>query len=501
MQTSQDLPYHGRVDGAFLPIAIRQNRIEDVLALFLRHLAPPSEPLATASDGESKAEFLVAQMRRHAQYFRLPSREDDLALIKQWIRNEILVESRATNRLSEDPASVVPVHLAVGQSFIPRSNPPDYGALLAALLSVDAVGSPDWTLLESLQAFFSDAGDDVVARLLQGTLWQASDRSPRYRGVDASRMVAAKTHAATFQTTLRSVLAYRETVGRRTFVNWLFALVDFFLATYVLRMAHSAEYFATRIEEIISGSDPVEELKQWDHIDFQPILVYGRENPEHPRLLKRFPSFTSTLLLIRALCGHVLERPPPGTFDLAAFESHVRDLSGHPDLQDLLRALSEGYPTKESDLGRRWKLTNEDKKRILERARSVETPPLIVLSQMLNFEDMARSSNNVREWQFYATLARDKSFGFARMSRGDYLFYELTPNALSAFLHCYVTTEVPATLSGLVDYLQSFGFAFDGLGRGRLESQLIEHGLLEPLADAGEAKILRPMYRWEAALA
>ena len=40
----------------------------------------------------------------------------------------------------------------------------------------------------------------------------------------------------------------------------------------------------------------------------------------------------------------------------------------------------------------------------------------------LNFEDMARASNNVMEWQSYQTLARDSSYGFAR-GRGEELRY------------------------------------------------------------------------------
>lgn len=491
--------FHKRVDNAFLPISVRQNKIEDVFAHFLRSLAPIPEALPATEEDDSSdpqedaalkaAQEILDAMTERSDRFRVPNRPEDRDLILEWVRQELLVESRASNRLARDAASLIPMHLSVGQRFEPRSNPPDYGGILCELLVNDSGNGDDKNLLDALNQFMARGTGDIVAQVLEGTLWIPTDRAPRYAEMGGRRRVLCRGHGLRMQEALQSLLDYKDVIARRTFVHWLFALIDFHLATYFLRMSISAEYFGSRIEAIATGHAIADESLDWEDERFMPRLAYGRNNPEHARLLKRYPYYTSTLLIVRELAVALLDKEVE-TQNWEEFETVARELQVHPQYLATLNELIGSYPTESRGLT--WKLTEDDKAGILSQAS--QTHPFTTLTLLLNFEDMARRSNNVMEWQFFYTLARDRTYGFARPARGDSLIYEFSNEALAAFVHIYAASTASSTFAGLVDYLRKLGFSFDGVGRRQLESQLMAHGLIDELADAGEAKFLIPMH-------
>lgn len=483
--------FHKRVDNAFLPISVRQNRIEDVFTHFLRSLAPVPDSLPTGGeDAASKAQGLLDAMIDRSERFRVPNRPEDRDLILEWIRQELLVESRASNRLARDAASLIPMHLSVGQRFVPRSNPPDYGGILCELLMDDTADDSSRVLLDALNEFMASGSGDIVAQVMEGTLWIPTDRPPRYTEMRARRRIFCRSHGLQMQQAVRSLLEYKDAIARRTFVNWLFALIDFYLATYFLRMSMSAEYFCSRVEVIATGGDVSTAIASWEDESFQPRLAYGRNNPEHARLLKRYPYYTSSLLIVRELASALLDKDIE-TQNWTEFEDVAKELRSHKQYESTLDELIRSYPTESHGLA--WKLTEDDKATILSQT-GLQMHPFMKLALLLNFEDMARRSNNVMEWQFFYTLARDRTYGFALPARGDNLRYQLSNEALAAFVHVYAASTSDPTFAGFVAYLETLGFSFDGAGRRKLEGQLQAHGLIDELADAGEAKYLVPMH-------
>ena len=128
-------------------------------------------------------------------------------------------------------------------------------------------------------------------------------------------------------------------------------------------------------------------------------------------------------------------------------------------------------------------------------ARATQVEPFLTFTQYLNFEDMARSSNNIMEWQFYASLARNRLYGFVRPGRGDALHYLMGDRLLTCLVHCHIHQKGEgATLESFVAYLVAMGFVFDGDGRRELERGLVLSGLLQAFADASDAKYLSPTY-------
>jgi len=168
-------------------------------------------------------------------------------------------------------------------------------------------------------------------------------------------------------------------------------------------------------------------------------------------------------------------------------------------MEEVLEGLIRQYPVRLNETTRVWKITEEERSTILNSRPGDGTSGFLTLCQSLNFEDMARRSNNILEAQFFNSLARDKYYGFAAPRlRGDALIYRLSDNSLGAFVHCYAVGRQSPTFSGFVDYLEDMGFTFDGEGRELLQRDLVQHGFLNDLADAGEAKSLTIMYQMEA---
>lgn len=499
-------PLHGRVDGVFLPLSIRQNRVEDVFLDFLRWLVPETqivgermEPGDLSADG--RADLVLDGMRARPTRFRLPDDPRKLELVRRWIRTDLIVEPRQSNRASGDAVSIIPLHSSVASHFQPPGQPPAYGRFICELLARTDQGSLDYALLDELGQVFGQSGADPVARLLEAALSvenQANVRQGlRYRheleAKGGERLVWCVTHGAAFRRQVRSVLAFRDTVGRRTFVEWLYAIFSFFVSTYFLRMAQAAEDYANWLEGLFAGSRSAWG-KTVESAEFAPRIPYARRNESHSVLLKRLPSFTSVTVMARHFAeGAGCDVLRSG--DLEQLGAGVVESLGKVNGPLVLRQLADAYPTK--DEGKRWKLSVEERDRLVAIARTSKTSAFAIVARILNFEDMARASNNVMEWQFYATLARHPTFGFAGRGRtGDILHYRMSQALLVALAHCHLhQVGETATQMSFMNYLTTLGFTFDAEGRSALAGQLVDLGLIDDLSDAGDARYLRPVFR------
>lgn len=491
---------HRRVDGTFLPLSIRQNRVEDIFLLFLGLLVPESQgERPTARTSEEAANFFVEQMQKRRQSFRLPTDTTKLEVLKQWIRSELVVDSRTSNRRQNDKVSIVPLHATVAEHFFPSGNPPAYGRFIAEMLAREN-GNIDQRLLRELSEFFDAQGDEPVPRIIAAALDGGADQrlSRRFESMldPNDRLVWSASHGRLFREQVTSALALANSgmVSRQTFVNWFYALIAFFVATYFLRMAYAAESFAAWLERCFDG-----ERQPWsksiDSAAFAPRLPYCRREETHARLLKRFPANTSEIAIATQFAQLCDKWNPtaPNARDPLLISNAVIAATSAVDAKEIFGQLANKYPAKGTE--KAFKLEEVDKQRLILLAGGAH--PFTLAARILNFEDMARSSNNVMEWQFYSNLARHPQFGFARVVRGsDALLYRASDALIVALAHCHgqqqgaLNSAGVATLRSFVEYLTSLGFDFDGYGREQLELQLIELGLLESLADASDAKYL-----------
>jgi hypothetical protein len=258
-------------------------------------------------------------------------------------------------------------------------------------------------------------------------------------------------------------------------------------------MARAAESYSAWLEGRFRGLQE-EWVDSLDDARFAPRLAYGHRDESHARLFKRLPFFTSQAIVARSfvLSADVVEVVEAA--DLLGLGDAISRTLRAVDAEEVLTMACGLYPIKLAGT-RRWRLPAEEKRDLLSIARDNDAHPFVVFTQYLNFEDMARSTNNVMEWQFYGSLARNRLYGFAQPGRGDFLRYSLGERLLSCVAHCHAQQEgESATLETFVSYLQSLGFSFDGDGRQELERQLVLAGLLEAFADASDAKYLRPTY-------
>lgn len=496
---------HKRVDGTtFLPLAIRANRIEDVFLSFLKWLGDEDPDTIVGADFSQSpseiADLIIGEVQSRSLVFAAPTDEAKLALLRRWIRAEIVVTPRHSNVDAKQAASVMPLHTVVGESFDPPGQAPAYGRFLCECLSRDREGEIRPELLNDLRSFFGDAGKDYIATLLRDALSGAgSDSGPRYMTLLESgqpRRVWSPSHTALFQEKVRSALQLQHRVARRTMLDWLYALIAFFSATYFLRMANAATAFSVALEEAYASR-----TSRWtadiDDPRFAPTIPYGRRDEEHGRTMKQFPAATSQFIFAQRLVELILERPTaPG--DLPSIEQSFVLACNVDGVNDVLDAVVDQYPTQGSGRGSSFKLSVAEKAAIIDLARRSGISRFELATRNLNFEDMARRSNNVIEWEFYKGMAAPKAsrdYGFA-ISRGkEVLEYRMSKALLVALVHCHcVENEGEPTLSSLLADLEQIGFAFDGDGRRLLEQQLIDLGLLESLSDASDAKTLVPFY-------
>jgi hypothetical protein len=483
--------YHERVDRSFLPIALRQNRIEDIFTHFLRYLAPnaiSTESMEIGSADQVGTEIVDRIMSRPDR-FRINGNSVDVDLLKLWVGNELLVPNRASNRRSAPTFSIKPLHLAIGHSTAIDQSLPNYGALLCDLLMWRDADNNDTTVLKKLTAYFGTGADDLVAKLLEGVMWSGSTDPAYYEShVVPGDFVRSKAHSAMFRDTIVQLMKYSETASRRTMVNWLYSIMVFFLATYVLRLASASASFSTQISDLLSGNTSGDSWDGWDSELYAPRLDYDRKNLEHSPLLKLYPLHTSTLLLVSRI-HEAFFSESLDTRDPDEYVAGVNNLKEQSALNPLLDLMVRTYPTNDSQRSR-WRLSADQKALIIESTTDILSP-FQVLTKHLNFEDMARQSNNVREWQFYATLARDPAFGYAIPARGEPLTYKLSDNALAAFLHCFASTRSAPNFAEFLEYLSGLGFRFDSDGIASIRGQLVEGGYLDDLSDAGEGKQLK----------
>ena len=374
-------------------------------------------------------------------------------------------------------------------------NPPGYGRFICELLARDDSGL-DFALLDALRSRFDEEGDPVT-QLVHAALdgsdagSDASPHQPRFRTIEASgQQVWAVEHALLYQRQVESVLDYASVISRRTLVDWLYALTTLFMATYLLRMARAAESYSAWIESRfrrvqdgwVSRSTIRGSLRDWP-TDTAMRVTLGSSSGSLS--LRRKPSLRAASFSAGAV-------ETDGPADLLGLGDAISRTLGAVDAEEALTMACDLYPTKIVGT-RRWHLPAEEKRELLSISRDNDSHPFVVLTQYLNFEDMARSSNNVMEWQFYASVARNRLYGFARPGRGDALHYSLGERLLSCVAHCHAQQEGDrATLETFVGYLERLGFTFDGNGRQELERQLVLAGLLEAFADASDAKYSAP---------
>jgi hypothetical protein len=488
---------HGRVDGYFLPLSVRQNRVEDIFLDFLGWLTPTTKNKAGESDqyrgAEGKTRYIFEHIDSNEDAFKVTADASKRKLIRDWIRSELIVDPRATNRTTTDAVSVLPLHLSIADHFEVPGQPPAYGRLISELLATNSDGY-DFALLDSLVDLFADAGSDPVAKILQEALGSQSEGIPRYKSLasGAQRMVCERSHARRFQDQVSTVLRFRERISRRGIVTWLYAVLTFFLSTYFIRMAKAAAAYEQWLADTFAGA-PLPWEKSLSDNAFSPAIPYGHRNESHASLMKRFPGSCSQAILARRfaeLSGYSSGKTLP------EISRDILQAVGASDASSIFEELAHLYPTSESRIKGSWRLDKETKERLIGLAEATDIHPFVLTARLLNFEDMARSSNNVMEWQFYSSLSRHQTYGFARQGRsGDVLIYEMTPGLLSALTHCHAAQHGQgATLSTLITYFESLGFEFDGIGRQLLESQLEGLGLLEGLSDASDAKYLSPLY-------
>lgn len=520
--------YHVRVHKLLLPLSVRQNRIEDIFADFLFELASLARgrrPAPAPGDGD-RFEVLCRALEAGTGNVALPGDEARRDLVFRWLRSELVREERAANRRRTAAASysLVPLHIAVAERFgRPTGNIPAYGAFLVEMLSVGRPAGQETALLRRLWEFFSRSAGDPLAAVLElafarapasggeGTPWQ----------LRAPQLVRCPEHARHFQRDVENVFRF-EGVSRRTRLLWLYSLFAFHLASYFLRMARAAERCASALASAIAGCNATTFVpcglcrldpnapSSTGVCANAPEIVLGERNLDHARLFKRYPYYTSQLPIARSYLKEsesaALEKlDPVVALDRLLGRLAEEGARNPQQLTEWFELLAADYPTETDNRRRRgggrssekWRLSQADKKRAVDllgggRASAFETVAL-----HLNFEDMARASNNVMEWQFYQTLARDSSYGFAR-GRGEELRYMLPDGLLAALVHTHVAAAgEDATVHSFERALEGLGLRIDDAYRADLLRSLVDLGLVEDVADAGDAKRLSAAYRME----
>lgn len=487
---------HSRVHNTFLPLSIRHNRVEDIFLDFLTWL------VATGSEerdslhltADRTADFVMERLADQPDRFRLTENLGKRELIHRWIRADLVVEPRQSNRTSDNTVSIVPLHTSVANYFEPPNSTPGYGRFICELLSRRG-DETSLDLLQELNEVLSSSGNDLVALVLEEAL-ATDDEShvgdPKFRtflGWEEPRMVWSESHAAAFQRQVSSVLSFQTVLSRRTFVAWLYSIITYFLATYFLRTATAAEAYAKWLVQAFEGNNS-RWTKSVDDIEFSPRIPYGCRDETHATLLKRFPGNTSLINIAQGYAD-LVGFPIGRNQNLTTIGDTILEAIRESDSTAVFGELATTYPTK--DLGRPWNLPDEDKQRLLDVSA---LNPFVLAAQLLNFEDMARRSNNVMEWQFYSSLAKHQSYGFAGRGRtGAIMAYRMSEPLLVALSHCHLEqSRGDATLGSLLDYLSELGFVFDADGRSQLERELLGVGMLEDLSDASDAKFLTPLY-------
>jgi len=538
--------YHNRVDRLFLPLGIRQNRIEDIFADFLASLvvyarggsAPVGGPKGQ-NGNKDRFGVLRSDLERGVGNASLPSESSKRDLVVRWLQAELVREERSSNRNRPGGAnrSIVPLHVAVAERFgRPDGNNPAYGDFICEMLCAGRPAGEESSLMERLwEIFNASEGDPLAAILALALAPQADGRAATRWGHPEPSFVRCVEHARRFQRDIENVLHYQG-VSRRTRLVWLYALFTFHLATYFLRMALAARRCAEGLSAVLVG----------EHVAYSPCarcgmrpvrpggspvggdvapcsnaarIVLGERNRDHARLMRFYPYYTSQLPIARSYVEQWQDEPARGMDDADALvslfgrlETEVAVRPG--DVAGWFEILAEAYPTRSGDGGdqgggqgsgrkgraKAWRLSEADKKRALDTMRGREASAFETVARYLNFDDMTRASNGIMEWQFYQALARDPIYGFAR-GRGDELQYGLSEGLLSALVHSYVVDADDAgreaTVRNFEEWIEGSGLSADESYRKQLLASLVDSGLMEDVSDAGDAKRISPLYEWE----
>lgn len=492
---------HRRVEPVFLPLSVRQNRIEEVFTDFLRwlgagHQCGANKPQGYVQSSAGISHFIMTAADHRQLKIVMPRERAKRGLLERWIQAELVIEpTQARTALR----SVRPLHTVIGECFEPTdSSQPNYGKFLSELLSRTPDGL-NLSLLGQLSDFFGSAGTDQVARLLQDALGPEGgpEADPQYvRLSESDQQVWCVGHAVAFQHRVRSVLAYKDLVSRRVLLEWLYCIITLYVSTYFLRMAMAAEALAADLERAAVGEEVTWSPDVLEAAQYKPRIPYGRQDESHARLFKQFPASTSQIRISRKFV-ELADGCQLGASDLGVVVDRLRQHAIEGLLDEVFSLASRTFPTKGSG-GTAFKLTEDERARILQLTKT-QASSFQIFTRYLNFEDMARRSNNVLEWQFYSSLAKNRDFGFARAGRsGDNLHYQLSDSLAVALVHCHcVECEDEATLKSFTADLEDVGFVLGGEGRSLLEGQLVRLGLMESLADASDAKRLIPLYKVE----
>lgn len=524
-QTSRDSAfwnstYHKRVDRLFLPLSVRQNRIEDVFADFLAELVKRSGRETRPDQTTDRFGALLSSLEAGRQGLELPADDTRRDLVFRWLREELVRGERASNRRdsSEAKHSLIPLHLAVAERFgRPAGNLPAYGAFLYDMLSLGRDSVKVEGLLSRVWSFFDDSEGDPLAAVLELALREGEDEpfQPTSWPLPKSRLVRCPTHAEQFQKDVVNALRFKG-VSRRTMLVWLYSLFTFYLATYFLRMSLAAERCSQALAASLKGEDV--EYQPCNRCNLNPLgpstgsccsnrysIILGERNYDHARLLKRYPYYTSQWQVAKSFLPDNSLR---GVDEAKALELVLSSLrraarDNPAELSSWFELLAESYPLKSDNVGRRmvdddstkWALTEEDRERALRIFHEGQASAFETLTLYLNFEDMDRSTNNMKEWQLYRALARHPIYGFAR-GRGEYLDYALGEGLLTALAHVHVAEfgEL-ATVQTLETALESRGLLVVDAYRGELLKSLVNLGLVQDVADSGDAKQLTVLYK------
>jgi len=510
--------YHKRVDHLFLPLSVRQNRIEDVFADFLAELVKQAGRERQVERTRDRFGALRLAMESGTPGLELPSDESKRDLVFRWLREELVREERTSNRRQSGDAaySLTPLHLAVAERFgRPVGNIPAYGALLYEMLSICRETGQEGQLVGRVWAFFNQSEGDPLAAVLELALrapavgMRPSIRWPRSN----AKLVRCPSHAEQFQRDVQTVLRFK--VSRRTMLVWLYSLFTFYLATYFLRMAIASERCSRALEASLKGRS--ESYRPCDRCQLDPSasltsngcsnpfsIILGERNHDHARLLKRYPFHTSEWQVARSFAPDKSLDGMDEAEALRALMAFLYDASKNDSegLEGWFELLSESYPVDTDNVGRRnvegdstkWALSQEDKDQALRLLHEGQATAFETVALYLNFEDMDRSSNNMKEWQLYRALARHPIYGFAR-GRGEGLDYALGEGLLTAFVHCHVgELGEEATVRSLEEALEQRGLSVVDAYRSELLKTLVNLGLVQDVADSGDAKRLTVLY-------
>ncbi len=521
--------YHKRVDRLFLPLGIRQNRIEDIFTDFLASLVAYAHGRGAVGTSDDKDRFgiLEADLRQGVRHVSMPEDDFKRSLVFRWLRSELVRNERSSNsgRTRNAGHSIVPLHVAVAERFgRPEGGIPNYGECLCEMLTAGRPAGREDALLKSLWDFFKENGGDPLATILELALSsnESTEETQRPWALPARSLVRCPQHARAFQRDVEHVLRFVNHVSRSTMLVWLYSLFAFHLATYFLRMAKAAQRCATSLAKTMESGIVEYQACQLCGLTLangratgscsnEVQIVLGERNLDHARLMKRYPYYTSQLPIAKSYFEQLYDDRSLAAMDEAdalasTFERIAAEVIAKPnEVKGWFEMLAGEYPVHTSTSPRgaqarsAWRLAEADKRQALELLQRGQATAFETVAFHLNFNDMSRASNSIQEWQFYQTLARDPVYGFAS-GRGEELNYKLSDGLLAALVHAHIVeVNGEATVRTFEESLESRGLRIDDGYRSALMEALVNAGTMEAIADAGDAKRLSALYEWDKA--